>query len=991
MSVSNLFKKMGLRWTPDADSVGAPEGALLRADNLVPDAVGALVLRNGSEKIYDSLVGNDVKSVHTVELADGTTYRATGVTDTVYINGTEAVNTVNGTGDIAFGNDGYQMFMARGTTKKKYGPEPAAGNTNYQIYDWGVAAPSGRPTLTALASIQKTVAALDGEDNPAPTVIEGTGTIGAAANYAGTASEATELTVAAGTARGCIERLWTSDQDYFNINGEEGSASDIFDMYVKFTDPARVEKVHVVFGCDNSSTLPFNTDRFEFSFDLTKSASVELRDTEAEGYSVYEQAVSGVLNKVDPKDATSVITPRKAKKRAKDVGNKRTPKSGPRPDANVWFHLSVTRGQFKRFGSTSGRDWTTVRGFRIIVDNQKGYTGAGYTTTLSDAIFIGGGERAFTGKYKCVIRAARTLDTYTELSPPSAESTEINLNHQVLQVTIPAATLTTLDPQADQIWVYLFGGLLDTWYRFSITGTTPQTGMTLDELTTPDGSDFDDADERSRLTSHGMTMQAGSASFDLVTTIGKSELTALLENEKIDPYTSGPPDNIVAIAGPWNGRMFAMTSEGYVYPSSNRTPSSFGSLHVIDLTKYGNPLWMVKTGNGIVCGCEKDIILLAGSGDDSDDLTYIDLYPQPMNIGNPPIDACATVNGNTVIYRSADGLMGLEGGNAAPFPVEGISRLWRGQTCHTIQGLNITTGRFRCAIDNFLFYILAPEGSDTSGNVIYRYSKEGGWSRLMYPLVDEFLSIYTEPSGALVAGDNDGNLWQLDTGAQDSGSDIQVRLLTPIVDGGNPLVNKEAHDFQIHCDTAGDTGTLTLYKNGSANPETTTYTFATNNPSVYRHNMNAFGRFLKAQLEFTGSFSRLSISHFDMTYRTRPQQAMKLDTGYILPDEPGDIIWLQEVEFDANAFGDVTMELWREDALYNSQNITVTDGVRKPYRLVLPREAKAYRPRIVFYSTDSAGEGDVGFECYSVRVRTRSSGNKGDNPYRQIYPVGNAP
>lgn len=978
MSVSNLFKTMGLQWLPDANSVAAPEGALLRADNLVPDQIGALALRKGSSLIYSSLQDTNLDSLHTVELADGVTYRVIGADNNLYINGASQGLSFDGSGDVAIGDDSYQIFAARGTVKKKYD-----GDLN----NWGIAAPGGRPLLAGIAAITKSAAGFDNVESPATAATEGSASF--VADYAGTATSASQLTPNATTSRGSLRRLWTTDQDFYDISGSLGSDTDLFDLYVKLEDPSRVDKITITFGCDDSSTEPFTTDRFDFTFDLRNSISVSLKDPKSEGYNSYEAAVQAILSAVQPTAISSVQTPAQVKNTLSSVGNSAAPKTGVRPDPDAWFHLSVTRGQFKRMGATTGRGWNTIRGFQVTVENQKGYASK---ATFADALFIGGGDRTLTGTFKCVIRFARQTDQYIELSPPSLESLPINLNHQTLQVTIPSTLLTGADPQIDQVWIYLFGGFLDTYYRFEVASGTPSTGMTMDELTNPDGSDFDDGDERSRLTSHGMTMQIGATSSDIIVTLNKSELDALTENERLEPYVMGPPDHIMAIAGPWNGRMFTMTTEGYVYPSSNRSPSSFNSLQVINLTKYGNPLWMAKTGNGIVCGCEKDIVYLAGTGDDSDDLTIIDLYPQPLNVGNPPIDGCFHVDGNTVFYRSSDGLMALTGGSVTPMPTNGTSLLWRQTDRHGVSALNVETGRFRCAVDNHMFYMLAPEGSTTSSNVIYRYAAQSGkWSRLVFDQVATFRSIYNDPDGSLIAGDSEGNLWLLEDGDLDDGQHIAVTLLTPISDGGNPLAYKEAHDLQIHCDTAGDTGTIYVFKDGSSAAEDTSYEFATPQHSVYRHNMNDLGRFLKLQLRINGEFNRLSLTNFDITYRVRPQHSMKLDTGYLLPEEPGDKIWLQEVEFDANVYGNVTFELWMDDVLSYSEEIVATDGVRTPYRLVLPRGSKSYRPRLVFYSSDSAGEGSVGFECYSVRVRARGTGNQSQRGYLKVWPVGDAP
>lgn len=982
MAVTNLFRKMGTSWLPDADSVNAPEIALLRADNLVPDQIGGVSVRAGSAKLYSGLGRDsfyDVHSLRTAELSDGNLYRLVGAGDYIGINGTIQPHQFTGTGDIAIGDDSYQFFMARGKTKKKY------DGTTFR--EWPLAKPESAPTLAGTASITSTVALFSGSDastsdeTPATAPVEGTRVFGP--SPAGTFM-ASELTPAA-TSRGDLQRLWTSDQDFFNIQDYDGSLTDVFDMWVKFEDPYRVSKVTVVFGVGDSSTVPFDTDRFEFVFDINKGDPIELKDPATEGADVYNAAIRGQLSPLDPQLLGNVSTPTSVKATIDSVGSSSGPKSKTRPDPNVWSHLSVTRGQFTRIGVSGSRGWNTVRGFKVIYEVQQGYT---TKASFSSALIIGGGDRSLTGSFRCVVCAARVTEQYTELSPPSLESSIVNLNHQIPLITIPAAMVNSQEEQIDEYWVYLFGGFLDTYYRFAVVPSTPQTGMTIDELTTPDGSNMDDADERSRITAHGMTMQAGTGTSDIIFTIAKSELDALTEGERILPYQGGPPDNIVAIAGPWNGRIFTLTSEGYVSPSSNTSPSNFNTLYALDLTKYGNPLWMLKTASGVHVGMEKDIIFLAGSGDENVEQTTIDLYPQPLNVGNPPIDSCAVADGNSVIYRSADGLMVLSGSNLTALPTAGTSLLWRGYTRHNVSPLNIATGRFRCTIDNLMLYMLAPEGTSTSGNVIYRYQfQDQQWSRLVYDRVGQFKSILKEPSGDLIAGDAAGNLWQLDTGRQDDGYDIQIHLLTPATDGGHPFTRKDAFDLQLHTDTGGDTGTAVLYKDGSM--ETiSSYDFSTSGPQVFRINAADFGTFLKAQLGVYGAFNSFILQNLNLSCRLRPQHSMYLDTGHILPTEPGDLVWLHEAEVDMISPNDVTFMLYNEDALEYTSTISVIPDVRKPYIVPLPRGTKGYRLRIALATTSANVAGHEGFECYKVRVRTRSTGNQGGLQYNNVYPVG---
>src|SRR5512147_2058641 len=103
-SISNLFRRGGLKWHPDADATTAPDDALLRADNLVPDATGSLTLRRGSEVVYSSL-GTEVHSLYTAELIDGSTYRVAGVDDSIVVNGAAQASGLAGTGDFALGDD----------------------------------------------------------------------------------------------------------------------------------------------------------------------------------------------------------------------------------------------------------------------------------------------------------------------------------------------------------------------------------------------------------------------------------------------------------------------------------------------------------------------------------------------------------------------------------------------------------------------------------------------------------------------------------------------------------------------------------------------------------------------------------------------------------------------------------------------------------------------------------------------------------------------
>jgi hypothetical protein len=997
-STVNLFRPGALRWMPDASAINAPDGTLLRAQNLVPDQAGSLSLRRGSSQLYTNL-GTSVNSLYTAELQDGTTYRAAGVDDTIAINGVTQASSIAGSGDLAAGDDSRQMFFARSTSKKKWD-----GTT---MNNWSIAAPSDKVTLAAVASITSSVATFDADESPLVTVQEGTGTVGGSADQSGISADATDLTPKKATSRGVLQKLWTSNQDFFNISGVDGTETDLIDLYLKFDNVRNVDKVKLVFGCDNSSTIPFKDDRFEFTFNLGDDIPIQLKDPVSEGYAAYNDAVDRSVSGVLPADVTGIQSPFAVKKTITKVGKTPSPKSNA-PGDDVWSHLTITRGQFERIGNTATRGWTTIRGFKVILFAKKSKT---VTMTISDATVIGGGDRALSGTFKCVLVGVRTVkDTagkivYYEKSPAGPQSDSINLNHQTLQITISGSMITGQDSQIDQYWVYLYGGWLDSYYRFAVIPAQVSQGMSIDELVNPAGSDFDTVPERMRIPSWGFTysqLNSGgvpsiTASTDLVLTLRTSEMDALVGNERLAPYQIPIPDNVIDIAGPWKNRQFVLTSEGYVYPTVKTAPSTINSLQVVDLTRYGDSLWIAKTGNGIVIGMERDIIVLTGTGEEAEDGARIDLRAQPLNVGNPPIDSCHWVEGNSVIYRSADGLMELTGNSLNPVPPAGTSLLWRGQDRHGIEALNVATGRFRMAMDNGMLYMLAPEGSsNTVSNVIYRYSyPDQQWSRFVFNQISAstgILSIFNNPDGSLLIGDGAGVVWTLEDGTQDNTNNITIDIETPVMDGQQPLLYKDPFDIQLHCNTGGGNVLLHLRKDEIESDNAPTYTVNSSTFGIWRANISNLGKFVKAQLLIDGSAPDFSLSKLNMTYRARPQRMMYFDTGYITPPGSGDLVWPQEIEADLLSDSTtVTMELYLNDVIEYTTTINPTAGIRDVYQIPLPFGTKGERPRVVFYVDDDSVTGDVGFDPYMVRLRLTGSGNEDmSRKYLPMYPLGMA-
>lgn len=713
-----LFKRStGWKWIPDSDEVNSVDGALLRADNTIPEELGSRRLRKGSAAVYSGLAG-PVHSMYTAQL-QGNMHRITGAGDSLYVNGVEAVTGLDGVGDLAFVDDSYQAFMARGTAKKKWD-----GDT---LHNWGIAAPSTKPALSAIDAITYTACTFDSDEDPALVINEADSlTPVFVDNYdASVPNGALSLTPALGSGRASASKKWASNVDLKDFLGNIGGQTDLFDIRIWMEEPRKVDKITIMFGLSTGAD-PFLDDYYYFDFNIRNTGTVDVKDAASNAAAAYGISNNRLNSVLTPQEITRVKSPADAGKVLRALGRFAGSRSRERADTQsaspAWGHLSVTRGQFNRVGGTPGRDWKTVRGFKIVYTAIPGSTSKIY---VDDAIWTGGGNRALTGSFQVGYRFARRFDdrngaeVYTELSPMSPISSPIVLQQQTLQVTISASVLAEKDSQVNQIWVYLYGGWLDTYYRVAVLPAAPGGGMTIDDISDP--NNLDEPAEWARLASYAFTETTNESDEvpDLRARIFKSELEALIENEIYEAGSVGPPDDIVGVAGPWNKRIFALTKEGWLYPSSQKCPSSFSLYQTIDLRLYGEPKWAVKTTTGIFVGMSKDIVRIAGSGENDEQNLLADLYPDPLNVANPPVDSAVSVDGNSVYYRAADGPMVFTGASAQPIPFAGTSMLWKGTDRHEVEALDTINGRFRYEMDDHNLYMLAPEGRHAEATIVY--------------------------------------------------------------------------------------------------------------------------------------------------------------------------------------------------------------------------------------------------------------------------------
>ncbi|HYE84843.1 MAG TPA: hypothetical protein VEA16_00710 [Vicinamibacterales bacterium] len=494
-----------------------------------------------------------------------------------------------------------------------------------------------------------------------------------------------------------------------------------------------------------------------------------------------------------------------------------------------WNFLQVKRSAMNRYeGATAGRGWNTVRAVRLDVRQTAG--GAAAQVRFDRLRISGGSSSPMTGQYEWLIVAVTNFGSYHAKSGPSAVSAKVDLTAQGATLTVAAGVISALDANVNELWVFRRGGNIDDWYRTKVHTGGPWGGaQTINDT-------LSDAD-------------------------------ALIANVKLEAYNTTPPDNIIAIVGPHYDRTFALTST-FLYPSQPRNPDSFDSRHPVLVGDASETaLWVVKVREELFVGTTKDIYRFEGDWTLLPDGDTLNVTKRPLAVAQPPISSAIAQDGDTVLYLAADGWRVLGG----PQPVTNgdVDLLYRGYTRHGVSPVNLTGGRFKAALANGWFTAITPEGaSTTSSTVLHRYvSSMQRWYRHTYGR--NWRCVYREPDGTLIASDNAGFVWTLDTGTQDDGSDIAVVLWTPIEANGQPNQRKDGWELRVRANTGGATATVALHLDG-AGSSSTLLAVAASDLTPVAGSLSAVAAFRQSQLRVTGSFSTFLWYDYTLTYRGRP-------------------------------------------------------------------------------------------------------------------------
>lgn len=866
-----LRKDFSGGWQPDADAVNGPVNALLRQDNLTLDEHGVLSRRLGSEKVNSAAFADlDVHSLFTAYNA-GTRYRYAGATNKVYRNGTALSPTMAGTAtdEVAFGSYLGQAFFARSTSKWK-----DDGTTTQR---WGLAAPTVLPTVVAIAPNTVDLATANGTGHASVENLwagaEGTLTSAGIAGFDGTANGAQQMLADATTFRATVTRTTPAITAASNANPIEITAAGHSVQtgqrvtIAGVTGNTAANGTHIATRVSNDIfSIPVAGNGAyagggTFTLDLTYFASgVSGTDEDVVGFYVnvddplkldsltmmldfndgsFETDVARFTwtNLVEEITEVQVEEPLESRYDVEGFSREevryRTERRSSfvasfRPDAAGWTFLSAKRGQFAITHTTDLKWWNTVRAVRFT------FSGPAASTLQFDRIRISGGStKQLEGQYRFRYIYAREGTYYTGLSGSSPESADIVLQNEGATVTITRPPVVSpVDQQVTHVWVYMMGGTLPGFYRVARAAITVWDGTT--QAVTVTGGDVD----------------------------------ALIADLPLAISNTVPPDNIISIAGPHYDRIFCLTSSGTLHPSRRLNPDSFSTGQEIRVTGPDEtPFWVLKNDAGLYCGTSRDIYRIDGTGAEFPDGT-MDFTLTALGIGNPPFNKGVALQDTSLVYFSGDGWRALGGGGSVALAGK-TSLLYKGQVRHEIGPINVATGRFRAAFTKSELHCLTPEGTDASSTAkIYRLGG-GRWERRTYP--NNFRSILCEPDGTLLAGDNAGFVWKLETGTQDDGANPQYDIWWRHDDNGEPLNRKKPQFLHVRSDTGGVNTGLAIYLDGSAGQAINVNPNASGE-SVDTFDLDALVETVQFGVRMTGSTQTFRLYEWAIQYEALPQQ-----------------------------------------------------------------------------------------------------------------------
>ena len=942
-------------WQPGVDAVSGPPNVLLRADNLVLDEEGVVATRLGTSRLTaTAFETGPVHTLFTTQL-NNQRLRFAGSGDDFWCDLASGglgqfarrEQGMPGSGRIAVGTFGSQVFYARGSRKRKYDGLETGGDNGRGCRNWGIAKPSGTADLSMLEPSFSWFSSFSGGDgwNASDGVM--TLEMGEDGDDEGSIAFSPD-----GALSATVTKDYGLEVDFSRLDdGREITDEDSISISLGMDEPDQIEYITVLIDCNGDSPNRF-ADYFYWDFypDVQEESRLPTGSlirpggasgTEVSGYqrSVFEE--KRVID--DPVDRIRLRPGRTIN------------------DENAhWFKVKFKRGQMRRVGNTPDKGWATIRALRVVAKWKD--TLDPETVTLGavsvDNWFVEGGVgRTLTGEYTCRFQYIFNSGRYQAKSPLSDASDTIKVANAGIRARIPAPS----DPQVNEIWVHLMGGSLDRYYRFGLT----------DQVT-------------------------GNINVDLEL----SDRDAIEQNNYAEVNLTGPPNGIKFIIAPHYGRLLAIT-QGGIYPSLQGDPEGFNPGHA--MTPFDDTeviWWAAKIGTGVAIGTNKDIYALDGTGSELPDGT-LGFILRPLNVGRAPIAPYFAQDGDELIYLAADGFRKFNGGSSAPLRGS-TDLLYRGYVRHNVSPANLGSdpGIFSCDISSGMFYTLYSSDGNPYTSAVHRLNPGPGgrWDSFIYPF--QATVVYREPDGKIMIGTYDGHIYQVELGNADYSPDLGEPLdinweAWTVFDGGNdPRVKKEMFDFRLFVEGT-PSGlypyipiTVALHLDGDPTPHVTLPVAQVDGVADLVWQAPLTTDFRQVQARISGS-GNVRIRGVGFSYRPRPLPMVFWDSGFV-DTGYNDVTFMRELDIKIRSPRDVEVKVYYDDTLYSTYDIPIEAGIARPYTVPLPRTIFGHQPRVVVSMKTNTGPSQPGesFELYWARFRFRQTGKATSKSVLMIQPTG---
>lgn len=508
--------------------------------------------------------------------------------------------------------------------------------------------------------------------------------------------------------------------------------------------------------------------------------------------------------------------------------------------SNLWNLLSAAVGDFTQRGDTSQKFWNSIKAITVtfIAASQ---ISLGFTEINEQ----GSSRAALNGDYLYFTQNVADTGTYQAVSKISAKSNQLHSENGAITLTLTPP----VDAQTTSVNIFrqeINSQALPTFIANVIPATTSYT---------------DGLSDVQQLSNSGFTANFFFQSIQTIT------------------------DPILAIVGLYFGRMLYFTSSA-LYTSDSLDPDIFDTRYII---KYsGNAaeifLWAKKVSNStVLIGTNYDIYQLNGTLTVLPDGT-LDATIRPLGVQYPPVSRAVAVEGNTVIYMANDGWrINAPGylGDTSNNLTTSINLLYKGYA--RFGNLAVVAGYddssiARCAINKGKFYTIVTLTNNDQQIYVYDVDK-----KYWYTILRDPSCLFTEEDGTLIIGDSDSKIKILDTNNNYLSNGVQqnVRLLSPVFDGGTPRQRKDCFTLKFRIDTGNWPLVLTVFQDEVAIP---LGTITANGDTEIILDTALFTLGKAYQFSLSGFCAFFKLYFFQLEYTDRPVQVTRLR---IAPDNIG--------------------------------------------------------------------------------------------------------